>query len=202
MQDARRPEEFWERMTLRAMNRERDALAHWGLSFLDWQHAWNVLDIGCGGGANIARMLDLCPKGLIYGIDASAENVAFARKHNSPSLDRRCFIAQGMADRLPFDVDTFDAVTAFEAIYFWPDLEAAFAEVYRVLKPGGYFLICCEASETTVTTWTRRAAGMKLHAPKTIEEQLTEAGFEQISVHHEGKEALCIIAREGTRSEI
>lgn len=184
------------------MNREHDAWAHWGLSFLDWQHAWNVLDIGCGGGANIARMLDLCPKGLIYGIDASAENVAFARKHNSPSLDRRCFIAQGMADRLPFDVDTFDAVTAFEAIHFWPDLEAAFTEVYRVLKPGGYFLICCEASDTTVTTWTRHAAGMKFHAPKTIEEQLTEAGFEQISVHHEGKEALCIIAREGTRSEI
>lgn len=37
---------------------------------------------------------------------------------------------------------SFDAVTAFETIYFWPDLPKCFREVYRVLKPGGTFCGC------------------------------------------------------------
>ena len=45
-----------------------------------------------------------------------------------------------------FAGDWFDAVTAFETVYFWPDLTQCFREVYRVLKPGGDILICNESS--------------------------------------------------------
>ena len=127
-QNTRKPEGFWRRTLLRSINHDHAAWARWGLSHLDWHHTWNVLDIGCGGGANIARMMSLCPKGLIYGIDASEESVDSSRKYNRPELDKRCFILQGTVDCLPFDVDTFDVITAFEALYSWPDLEKAFKE--------------------------------------------------------------------------
>lgn len=41
----------------------------------------------------------------------------------------------------------FDAVTAFETVYFWPDLPRCFPEVFRVLRSGGTFLICNECSD-------------------------------------------------------
>ena len=48
-----------------------------------------------------------------------------------------------------FAGDWFDAVTAFETVYFWPDLPLCFREVYRVLKPSGTFLICNESNGDT-----------------------------------------------------
>ena len=41
---------------------------------------------------------------------------------------------------LPYETGKFDLVTAFETVYFWPDLKQSFSEVFRVLKPGGMFM--------------------------------------------------------------
>ena len=47
--------------------------------------------------------------------------------------------------------------TAFETVYFWPELAQNFREVYRVLKPGGTFFICNEANGETAKDdkWTQ-----------------------------------------------
>ena len=44
---------------------------------------------------------------------------------------------QGSVADMIFADDWFDAVTAFETVYFWPDLPQCFRDVYRVLKPDG-----------------------------------------------------------------
>lgn len=100
-----------------------------------------------GGGANLLQILQRCPQGKAYGIDISPESVTFARKKNKKYLGTRCFIEQGGVHRLPYPDYAFDAVTAFETVYFWGNLQHAFTEVARVLKPGGSFLICCEISD-------------------------------------------------------
>lgn len=200
-QNTRKPEGFWRRTLLRSINHDHAAWARWGLSHLDWHHTWNVLDIGCGGGANIARMMSLCPKGLIYGIDASEESVDSSRKYNRPELDKRCFILQGTVDCLPFDVDTFDVITAFEALYSWPDLEKAFSEVYRVLKPNGYFMICCESSDPSNTFWPDHREGLKVYPADEIEVLLSKTGFIDIQIFKSGKESICITAREDNESD-
>ncbi len=46
---------------------------------------------------------------------------------------------QASVAELPFEAEQFDVVTAFETVYFWPELAQNFREVYRVLKPGGIF---------------------------------------------------------------
>ena len=46
---------------------------------------------------------------------------------------------QASVAELPFEAEQFDVVTAFETVYFWPELAQNFREVYRVLKPGGVF---------------------------------------------------------------
>ena len=53
--------------------------------------------------------------------------------------DGRCAVLQGSVADMMFADNWFDAVTAFETVYFWPDLPRCFREVWRVLKPGGTF---------------------------------------------------------------
>lgn len=134
LQNTRKPQGFWGRMILRSMNTGHAPLAAWAFTHLDWRPDWKVLDIGCGGGANIAHMLKRCPQGQVYGVDISPESVAFARQKNKAFLDERCFILQGTASDLPFEGDTFDVATAFETLYFWEDPDKAFCEILRILR--------------------------------------------------------------------
>lgn len=189
------PRGFLGRLMLRGMNRFHAPLADWALPMIDWQTDWHVLDVGCGGGANIARMLRLCPAGQVDGLDVSEESVAFARRCNRTELGRRCQVRQGEVKQLPYGEAELNVVTAFETIYFWKDLQAAFGEIRRVLRPGGWLLICCEASDPANTSWTDMIDGMRVYAPEDIEKRLSEAGFEDIQVYRWGKEDVCVIAR-------
>lgn len=196
LQNTAHPEGFWGRMILRGMNRFHASLAAWAMHLVEWQPQWTVLDIGCGGGANIARLLDLCPEGTVHGIDISEESVAFARKRNKRWLEKRCFIGQGDVLQLPYKEAQFDAVTAFETIYFWQNLPVAFAEVKRVLRPGGMFLICCEASNPGNDIWTSRIAHMTVYSPEELKRLLADAGFTGISLYRKEKEIICILAHK------
>jgi len=48
-------------------------------------------------------------------------------------------VLEASVSSLPFKDNTFVMATAFETVYFWPDIEKSFAEVKRVLVPGGKF---------------------------------------------------------------
>ena len=114
-----------------------------GAEFLQPAPDAMVLDCGCGGGANIKTLLKLCPNGKVQGIDYSAVSVEKARKVNARAIAAgRCTVQQASVAELPFEAEQFDAVTAFETVYFWPELAQNFREVYRVLKPGGIFCGC------------------------------------------------------------
>ena len=93
LQNTRMPEGFFGRIILRGMNKGHASLSRWGLSQIEWKSDWTILDIGCGGGANLKRMADFCPQGKIYGIDISSESVKFARKEIKKLLNTRCFIS-------------------------------------------------------------------------------------------------------------
>ena len=126
--NARKPDGFLGRMMVNGMNGWSHArMAQWGLSFVDINEDATVLDVGCGGGANIARMLTLAPKGRVLGIDYSAVSVAASRKVNADAIaDGRCRIQEGSVESLPYADGEFDLVTAFETVYFWPNIEDRF----------------------------------------------------------------------------
>lgn len=196
LQNTRKPEGFFGRMILRGMNWGHARMARWGMSHIDFLPRWHILDIGCGGGANMAEMLRRSPQGMVYGIDFSPESVAFARRKNAGELGRRCFVTEGTADSLPFGEETFDLVTAFETVYFWEDLPRAFAEAARVLKSGGMVLVCNEVCDPDDTTWTDRIEGMRIYSAETIAKRLTEAGFRDAAIFRHKGEAVCVTARK------
>lgn len=195
LQNTRKPTGFWGRAILRGMNAGHAQLADWGLSHLSPAPGARVLDIGCGGGANIEKLLSLCPNGFVDGVDYSEESVKMSRKKNAAALGKRCEVVQGNVMALPYEDGLFDVVTAFETVYFWPDLSVAFLQVHRVLEPGGVFLLVCEESNPENTAWTDRIDGMKIYSGDDLENRLRSAGFTDIVAHQQKKGWLCLSAR-------
>jgi ubiquinone/menaquinone biosynthesis C-methylase UbiE len=179
------------------MNTGHAVISEWGLSYLKAEKDAHVLDIGCGGGANIARLLKMCPDGHIHGIDYSEESVAVSRKTNAAAPLQRCDIRQGSVSSLPYDDGVFDAVVAFETVYFWPDLASDFHEVRRVLKPGGTFMICVEAHDPADTTWPSKIDGMRIYSKDELFSLLSNADFGQTEAHNHTRGWLCVIAKAG-----
>lgn len=177
-----RPEGFLGRIMLRFMNFGHAPLTNWGLSLVEIHDGWTMLDIGCGGGATLKRLLKRSKGAQVYGIDISEESVAKARKVNANVLDRQVFVTQGSAEKLPYDDNKFDLVTAVETVYFWPDLPNCLKEVWRVVKSGGRFAIMVEVLESD-SVWTDVVDGMTAYSPEQLKEMLEGAGFVKTELH-------------------
>jgi len=167
---------------LSMMNFSHAPLTNWGLNFINFQEGWTMLDIGCGGGATIKRLLKHSKNAKVYGIDISQESVAKSKKTCADILDKQVFISQGSAEILPYETNMFNLVTAVETIYFWKNIQNCFKQVYRVLKPGGQFAIIVEAANKD-SVWTNIVEGMTTYSSEQLLTMLTNAGFSQIKSH-------------------
>ena len=197
-QNTRKPEGFGGKIMVAIMNVGHSAVARWGLQFLNAAPDAKVLDCGCGGGANMKRLLKKYPQGIVKGIDYSSVSVKKARRLNRAAIQEgRCVVWQGSVEHIIFAKDWFDIVTAFETVYFWPDLPQCFLEVWRVLKPGGIFLICNESNGDTDKDekWTRIIGGMTIYKDTELEAYLEQAGFRDVQIHKR-KSWLCVTARK------
>ena len=184
--NTRKPEGFFGKMMVNGMNGGGHAqMANWALSSVQIKEDGQILDIGCGGGANIARLLQRAPKGVVQGADYSSVSVAKSSKVNAKAIaEWRCKLQEASVVKLPFSENTFDLVTAFETIYFWPDIEHCFGEVKRVLKPGGQFVIVNESdgSGPMDAKWESLIEGMHTYKPEEIRLHLSNAGFKAIDI--------------------
>ena len=184
LQNARKPQGSDGEKILEMMNEgHHKILSEWGLSQIEIEPGSMMLDIGCGGGANLRRLLERCPDGHVTGVDYSEVSVRKSIETNLAAIEAgRCEVLNGDVRSLPFPDGSFDLITAFETIYFWPDIEETFREVRRVMKEGGMFFICNESDgrdESSVKN-ARIIEGMTLYTPETIEELLKGSGFSDI----------------------
>ncbi len=199
-QNTRKPKGLGGKIMLSMMNSGHAALARWGFSHIEPKKDAHVLDIGCGGGANIATLLTLCSDGLVEGIDYSELSVEKSIKVNKAAVDAgKCKIVQGNVNALPYQNETFDLVTAFETIYFWPDIENAFKDIYNILKPGGQFMITNEVDgeQKNAEKWQKIIDGMTVYRAADLKKMLIAAGYSSIVVDvSEKKSWLSIIAKK------
>ena len=196
-ENTRKPVGLGGKVMVSMMNLGHTPVATWGLEFLCLSPDAKVLDCGCGGGSNIKRLLKSCPRGIVKGIDYSPVSVEKARKVNHAAIaEERCSVLQGSVADMIFADASFEAVTAFETVYFWPALPQCFREIYRVLKPGGTFLICNESNGDTDKDekWTEIIGGMVIYKSGELKAYLEQAGFHDVQIHKK-KNWLCITAR-------
>ena len=135
----------------------------------------DVLDVGCGDGA---RTLSNLPVGSV-GLDISSRGLELATG-TVPGARLVC----GEMSELPFAADSFDAITAYHAVFHVPRERhpTVYDEFSRVLRPGGRLLMTLPGGrfETVRRGWM--GGRMFFSAPgrgRTLEE-LREAGFDEL----------------------
>jgi demethylmenaquinone methyltransferase / 2-methoxy-6-polyprenyl-1,4-benzoquinol methylase len=100
-----------------------------------------ILDIATGTG-DLAIMMGKNTSAKITGLDLSAGMLDVGRKKvTEAGLDSRINMVQGDSENLPFGDNTFDCVTVSFGVRNFENLEKGLAEINRVLKPGGTFVI-------------------------------------------------------------
>lgn len=165
------------------MNDSHAEFTNWGLDQLDFSEATSALDVGCGGGATLERLLErMSPSARVYGVDISEVSVAHSLAYNRAAHERgQVEVLLSSAEDLPFDDKSFDVVVSVESIYFWPDTLAGLRECLRVLVPSGQLALICDVYEKPDLSHETRENiahhNMVIHTPKDWEHLLTEAGF-------------------------
>jgi demethylmenaquinone methyltransferase/2-methoxy-6-polyprenyl-1,4-benzoquinol methylase len=120
----------------------------------------NILDIATGTG-DLAISLAKTSATQIIGLDISAGMLEVGKvKIKSKKLDNKIEMIIGDSENLPFDDNTFDAITVAFGIRNFETLEKGLADILRVLRPGGTFVIL----ETSVPTKTPYKQGYAFHS--------------------------------------
>lgn len=119
-----------------------------------------VLDIATGTG-DLAISLAETTATRIVGLDISEGMLAVGRKKiAAKDLSEKIEMVQADSEALPFEENSFDAITVAFGVRNFEHLEKGLAEIYRVLKPGGIFVIL----ETSVPTKFPYKQGYNFHS--------------------------------------
>ena len=201
--NTRKPNGWMGKLMVNGMNQGHAAVSDWGLSYFpDVPGAAHskLADFGCGGGRNTAELLKRFPEARVTALDYSKVACDKTKQFNRNEVQAgRCNVVQGDVSRLPFEAATFDVITAFETVYFWPGPVESFQEVWRVLKPGGTFMIVNESDgrNTKDEKWAGIIDGMRIFTQERLTQYLKDAGFSQIAAHVNRKQHwICLLAEK------
>jgi ubiquinone/menaquinone biosynthesis C-methylase UbiE len=174
------------RLVATMMNQFHEPLTLWGLSKIAVKPDGIILDVGCGGGKTIGKLSQMLPQGKVYGIDYSVDMVKFSKKINKTLLaQNRVEIIEGSVEKIGFENNFFDLVTAIETYYFWNNLSVAFKEINRVLKPGGKLLLVNELLFGVTSKKIIEETFVKLFPLEEIKHLLESVGFSNVQVFTE-----------------
>ena len=129
-----------------------------------------VVDLGCGPGDLVAELSPRLKETRITGIDLSPSMLLYAGRH--ATTDGRLRFIVGDAASLPFDDGAVDLVVSTLSLHHWTEPADAFAEIARVLRPGGVALIY--------------DLGLLAYLPSEMARIAADAGLEPTDIEREG----------------
>jgi SAM-dependent methyltransferase len=148
-----------------------------------------VLDLGAGAGidAFVARRI-VGEDGQVYGVDMTPDMVARARANAEKLGYRNVEFRLGEIERLPFERASIDVVISNCVLNLVPDKAGAFAEIFRVLRPGSHFCVSDIVASAALPEGIRKAAALYVGCVAGAEAEtdyfriVGSAGFEGIRI--------------------
>ena len=127
-----------------------------------WQHGSvaageTVLDLGCGAGTDLLIAAQMTgPSGRAIGVDMTASMLERARASSEAMGLTNLELHESLIESLPLEAESVDVVISNGVIDLIPDKEAVFAEIDRVLRPGGRLQIADVVIHKDVTEDARK----------------------------------------------
>ncbi|MBX2799762.1 MAG: class I SAM-dependent methyltransferase [Myxococcales bacterium] len=145
-----------------------------------------VLGIGCGTGSLLLRLADAGEQ--LHGLDVSSEMVRIARdKARAQGVDNVTFHVGPFDDTFDvFEPGSLDGICAFSILHLLEDREASLARIFRMLKPGGFFVSSTVVLGESWTPfapilWAMRLIGkapmVKIFRTHTLLDEMRQTGF-------------------------
>ncbi|MGW6493382.1 class I SAM-dependent methyltransferase [Streptomyces sp. NPDC055056] len=168
------------------------------LDAVDLHPGATVLDLACGTGfVARAAAARVGPAGRVSGADINTGMIGVAAEH-APRMYPDIEFTVAPAEGLPYEDAAFDVVVCQQGVQFFPDLEAAFAETARVMRPGGRFAATAWAARELIPYFAAQYEAVLEHGGKELAEDyegafsgtserlsaaLRGAGFHDVAVH-------------------
>jgi ubiquinone/menaquinone biosynthesis C-methylase UbiE len=164
------------------LDRINQGMNELAFELLEARRGDRVLEVGFGGGALLACILERRPAKAI-GIDISEEVVARGRSRFRRDIaEGRARILSGSVESLPLGDVSVDAACSLNTIYFWNEPAEAMREVARVLRRGGTLVLGFEAPET-LRAWPGHRFGFRVYDAPEVVALAEAAGFGNAQVH-------------------
>lgn len=152
-----------------------------------------VLDIGFGNGYFLKQLSEQndC---RFYGIEISDDMVRAASARNCRSIaSGKMTLIRGDVIELPFEDNSFDKIYTINTIYFWNDIDKAFSEIRRILKPGGIF-VNTVYSRDFLDSWSYTKYGFSKFTVGELEKLSQDYGFDTEIVTITEKTSYCLVS--------
>jgi len=136
-----------------------------------------ILEIGCGTGKLLNRMVKECSKCDAEGIDFSDTMVSIARRKNRNHIATgKVVIHKGDVNQMPLREETYTKVYSINTIYFWPHPRETSRKIVHLIKPGGKLALGFE--DIAQLEQRRLDKGVfRFYSTSDVETILIEAGF-------------------------
>lgn len=112
------------------------------LPFAEIREGETVLDLGCGSGAEVLRAARMVgPEGRAFGVDMTEAMLDLARANRAAAGVTNAEFLKGDIEDLPLPEESVDVIVSNCVLNLSPDKAAALEEAFRVLRPGGRFVV-------------------------------------------------------------
>jgi ubiquinone/menaquinone biosynthesis C-methylase UbiE len=134
----------------------------------------SVLEIGCGRGGGASMIAKYQKPEKMIGLDFSSHAIKFCNKNLS---GKGLSFIKGDAERLPFDLNSFDAIINVESSHCYGSMNRFLAEVNKVLRPGGHFLFADFRNSEAMDVLEKQLhdSGMKVLKKRDITHNVLQA---------------------------
>jgi ubiquinone/menaquinone biosynthesis C-methylase UbiE len=149
----RLPQGLLGRLVGEKMVRQHQPETDWTVELLDLQPHDRAVELGCGAGRGLVLAARAAVPSLVAGMDLSPTMLrSAAHRLRRAGQHERTSLLRGNLEALPYADSSLDKIWSVHTFYFWADPEAVFADLLRVLAPGGRVVV-------TLATGTVSRAG-------------------------------------------